>query len=266
MYMIWSQSLYSFIRLHALDFHLTDRKGRHAKDYCLLYPKIRRILKLDCSLTLHGLSRKLRKMYHTRVSPRTCGRALKKMKWSLKVLKKVPDARDTPTAKAHRKEYCDNLLPHSMKSFVFMDESGVNLHTSTRNRGWAPIGQRPCARVPANRGVNLSVVVASHWSLLSEIYKHWPASISRWSSLCGVQDIQGCCQCFSICRIFTRCGGTAYNYDDIPKQPIRYMHYQRYSCAVCCSNQHTHVLHKVYPPPVLRYGGAILCNDSTYLL
>ena len=134
------------------------RTGRPPKCSVVLRARIRDILEGDASLTLRGVRRLLRHRFRTRVSIPTVAKAIKAMGWSRKRLLRMPEARNSARVMKERKDYAAFTGPRNDTMLLFLDECGVNLHTSS-SYGWAPVGVRPVATVPTQRGQSISVVV-----------------------------------------------------------------------------------------------------------
>jgi hypothetical protein len=44
-----------------------------------------------------------------------------------------------------------------MKNCMFVDEAGFNSH-QTGSRGWSKVGEPAVAKIPKNKGVNISII------------------------------------------------------------------------------------------------------------
>ena len=89
----------------------------------------------------------------------TVCRALKKMNWTRKRLKRIPVDRNSSLNINRRAEYSIDLSTIADENLVFIDESGFNLHLSSFY-GYAPTGLTPTLNVPSNNGRNLSLIAA----------------------------------------------------------------------------------------------------------
>lgn len=76
-----------------------------------------------------------------------------------KVARREPDARNSPSTKASRREYASWFLSDPGREYIYIDETGISLWT-TRGHGRARRGVTPAVLVSAQRGVNKSVVMA----------------------------------------------------------------------------------------------------------
>ena len=168
------------------DFSRQSRSGRKRKPNLVLQGHIARVLRADCNLTFRGVRRMLRVRWGERVSKDTISRTLRRMHWSRKRVSKVPVGRNTSTTLEARKSYALEVAPFADDDILFLDECGVNLHTTTSNYGhaeffrfsleysakysfqsfahftfsWAPRGVRAVANVENQKGVNNSVIIA----------------------------------------------------------------------------------------------------------
>ena len=140
-------------------FHRRHNRGRRWQRSLGREQKLRGVLSRDCTLTLRGMRRGLRRQFCVHVSIRTIGTDLKRMGWTRKRLGLVPVSRNSSRVKNLRVAYGEWLQTPLDQSLVFADEFGVNLH-STPHYGWAPSGETPRQVVPDQRGSNISVALA----------------------------------------------------------------------------------------------------------
>lgn len=95
-------------------------------------------------------------IYGGTASLSTINRIISKHKFSLKVLSKVPAARNTPRTISLRYDYIGRLLALSNKRKFYIDEMGCNMHTR-RRFGRSKIGEPATITTPTQRGNNVSI-------------------------------------------------------------------------------------------------------------
>lgn len=92
-------------------------------------------------------------------SQSTISRTLKDMIFSRKRLVKIPVERNTIKNIETRQIYARSLGHINDNNLVFLDETSMNLH-QTRNYGYSPINSKAIKFIKANRGTNISCMVA----------------------------------------------------------------------------------------------------------
>lgn len=107
---------------------------------------------------LEGIKRSLEESGIHTSKPTIC-RILKGRKISRKRLQKIPAERNSPSTLGKRTTYCRMLAELDDSRLIFVDETGVNLHTN-ENYGYAPEGMPAVTVQPANKGENISCLVA----------------------------------------------------------------------------------------------------------
>ena len=86
-------------------------------------------------------------------------RILNKMNITRKRLTKIPIERNSIRILDSRKSYAREVINYTNEKFVYLDETGFNLHTST-NYGYSLKNTKAYAVFPSNKGINVSVMVA----------------------------------------------------------------------------------------------------------
>ena len=94
-----------------------------------------------------------------RTTESVISRALKSLGYTRKRLMHVPAGRNNDVAIDTRYNYCSVADHIRNDQFIFLDETGFNLHTS-RTYGWALPNQNALLTVPSNRTRNVSVLAA----------------------------------------------------------------------------------------------------------
>jgi len=132
--------------------------GRRPQGASSVKSKISQILLRDSSYSQHEIVEELACNDIVRTQSGV-SRMLKKMNYSRKRLVKIPVERNNPRNIDLRQVYARaiNFIP--VENLVFLDETGVNMHQS-RNYGYSPINEKACKIVNANRGQNISCMVA----------------------------------------------------------------------------------------------------------
>jgi transposase len=116
---------------------------------------VRNVLVLDPSLEQAAVS----EMLPTPVHYSTISRDIKSLGWSRKQLQKVPFERNTPENLHRRRLFAETTSLISDNRLVYIDETGFNLHVSSTH-GYSPSGQPAVLMVQANRGQNMTAIVA----------------------------------------------------------------------------------------------------------
>ncbi|KAI0990432.1 hypothetical protein GJ496_002017 [Pomphorhynchus laevis] len=89
----------------------------------------------------------------------TISRIIKKIGITCKKLSIIPEERNVAERIAARKEYAIDVSRISDNNLVFLDETGFNEHLN-RHFGYSPINNKAYTIVPANKGINRSVICA----------------------------------------------------------------------------------------------------------
>ncbi|KII68294.1 hypothetical protein RF11_06736 [Thelohanellus kitauei] len=118
------------------------------------------------SITLVGIQTCLAEQGISRSVSTIC-RILKEESFSRKRLQKIPVERNSISNMDLRQNYCRMLSNLSDDRLICIDETEINLHTSP-NFGYAPTGLTPRVYELANRGINISLLVAI--SLSGEVH------------------------------------------------------------------------------------------------
>lgn len=104
---------------------------------------------ISTELSLDGISFSLSKV----------SRTLKEMNYTRKRLVNVPEERNSSKNIDCRQLYAKEIMFIEDSNLVFLDETGVNLH-HTRNYGYSAKNIKAFKSVRANRGQNISCLVA----------------------------------------------------------------------------------------------------------
>ncbi|KII70800.1 hypothetical protein RF11_14960 [Thelohanellus kitauei] len=146
------------IREIALDLHISQASARRYKrkieegQNLIILPKSKTINRQkeelstivtqavvnDNSITLGGVQTRLAEQGISRSVSTIC-RILKEESFSRKRLQKIPVERNSISNMDLRQNYCRMLSNLSDDRLIYIDETGINLHTSP-NFGYAPIG------------------------------------------------------------------------------------------------------------------------------
>jgi len=119
---------------------------------------IREEITRKCSITQRELSKHLSVGGRTVSQPTVC-RRLKCAGYSWKKLTRVPESRNQAACIESRKEYADIVSEFPDEMFVFLDETGFNLHTCP-SRGYSLVGTEARQIVPSSKGRNVSLLCA----------------------------------------------------------------------------------------------------------
>ncbi|KII65573.1 hypothetical protein RF11_00924 [Thelohanellus kitauei] len=119
----------------ALDLNISQASARRYKR------KIEEAVVNNNSITLGGVQTCLAEQGISRSVSTIC-RILKEESFSRKRLQKIPVERNSISNMDLRQNYCRMLSNLSDDRLIYIDETGINLHTSP-NFGYAPIGLTP---------------------------------------------------------------------------------------------------------------------------
>ena len=135
---------------------LARKSGRHRHISGIIIPHIRSLLEERPTLYAGEIQEYLAKDHLLHVSIRTVLRTLRRMHWSSKAVTKIAKERNDEL----RDNYCAYMaqLVTDPTQLMFGDESAVDGRTSTRRRGWAPIGMRCVQRACFVRGKRYSLL------------------------------------------------------------------------------------------------------------
>ena len=87
------------------------------------------LLNSNPGFTQGGIQQKLREMGYTCSQP-TVSRIIKKLNFKRKRLTKIPEGRNCPSTLESRRQYVLSIMNRQDREFIFLDETGFNLHTS----------------------------------------------------------------------------------------------------------------------------------------
>lgn len=81
------------------------------------------------------------------------------MEYTRKRLLIIQHGRNSPRILDIRRDDALQMKHHSNENIIYLDKTGFNLHTHT-NYGYSPKNSKAYINVPANKGVNLSLMAA----------------------------------------------------------------------------------------------------------
>lgn len=139
----------------------TDKKKETKKEFNNEKNIVASELALNPCTTLSVLARKLHEssIDGSNYSVSTVCRIVKSMDYTRKALTLVPINRNSNQNKALRNEYARFISDIRDEQFVFIDESGFNLHLS-RRFGYSQKNTKAYIGVPNSKGVNVSLICA----------------------------------------------------------------------------------------------------------
>ncbi|KAF7684931.1 hypothetical protein CDIK_4320 [Cucumispora dikerogammari] len=140
------------------DGEIIIKKGRKYVSNIETQTHLCAIVQSDNALTQRGISNVLAEAGLSKSQP-TISRMLKKANITRKRLTLVPAERNSPRILDLRYNYAIEMNVISLDRFVFLDETGFNLHTS-QSYGYSPKNTKSFSTVKANRGVNQSLMCA----------------------------------------------------------------------------------------------------------
>ena len=136
---------------------------------------VENLLKENPSITQKGIQDWLMQNGILASQPKI-SRIIEKLNYTRKRLSKLPEGRNLPENLEKRREYVLSAINHQDSDFIFVDETGFNLHTN-KYYGYAPPNCKAFKTVPNNRGRNCSLICAM--SLRGIIaYKIIPGSVN----------------------------------------------------------------------------------------
>ena len=169
---IKSKAIYSVIHRHKNKDRSTDSPPKRGGQKPNLLTEehlkfIDQCLAVNCTLTVAALTRLLNERFSTNVSVSTIRRTMKKMGFTLKLIKNIPFSRNTEETIESRFEYAmwiSGITPRLVYSnLIFMDEAGFNTGLR-RNNGYNYRGF-PAVQVSLpNRSPNMSIIGAMNGS------------------------------------------------------------------------------------------------------
>ncbi len=159
-------TVYNVLRtLHKENRVTKKRKGGRKKQYVEQDRKILAEIQDENNEITYSQLRQIWKdatgNYDKKLANGTIHKILTEENISTKNLYHEPRERNTPQNIEERKTYCLWAAKAAQDAIVFLDETGFNLHTH-RRRGRSRIGKRATITQPAQRGGNLSLIVALH--------------------------------------------------------------------------------------------------------
>lgn len=156
------QTAYKLVSMIAENFSneeiLGQKKGRRKENHDDIKSKITQILLRDSSIIQKEMTTEL-EVLGINKSQSTVSRIIKDMNYSRKRLIRIPEERNSVRNIEARQNYALEINHINNGNMVFLDETGVNLH-QTRKYGYSPINTKAYKLVRANRGTNISCLVA----------------------------------------------------------------------------------------------------------
>ena len=113
----------------------------------------------DNSLVIKEMQDKIFNQLNLRISKSTIARKLLNLNISRKRLNLIPKERNTKNRLDERAIYAADISRFADEQLVFLDETGFNQHTC-RTYGYSVVNTPAFINVPANRGINRSVMCA----------------------------------------------------------------------------------------------------------
>ena len=111
------------------------------------------------SLIIDEIKDKVRKQLHINISKSKIHRKMKNMKITRKRLVLIPQDTNTEDRINERAIYSADVSRFSDEQLIFLDETGFSQHTR-RRYGYSTINDPAYITVPANRGINRSIMCA----------------------------------------------------------------------------------------------------------
>lgn len=114
------------------------------------------IIQEDNTLTQNGMKNKFNEREISITQPQI-SKCLKRLEITRKRIKKVSDTSRSARVVAERRNYALKYRQSSLTEFLFLDETGMNLHTRP-TFGYSPKNIPAYTTVPANKGRNVSII------------------------------------------------------------------------------------------------------------
>uniref|UniRef100_A0A914WKA6 Tc1-like transposase DDE domain-containing protein n=1 Tax=Plectus sambesii TaxID=2011161 RepID=A0A914WKA6_9BILA len=134
------------------------KRGRKPKPYEEISQKLREIVQDDNSLNVNVIRQRMLAEGFEMTKSTLC-RHLNRARITRKRLKRVTIDSTLPRIVEARKNYARALVNVPNSRLIFLDETGINLHTSPYY-GCLPRGVEAVIRRPANQGRNVSLLMA----------------------------------------------------------------------------------------------------------
>jgi len=134
------------------------KKGRKVKDESAMKSRLAVIVNDDSALTLKGVSETLQ-LYGLHGSQPTISRTLKKINITWERLTNIPVEMNSEKVIGLKYSYAMDMRNHSPAQLVYLDETGFHLHMQT-NYGYSQKNTKAIAMIPANKGINVSLMAA----------------------------------------------------------------------------------------------------------
>ncbi|XP_049280587.1 uncharacterized protein LOC125762482 isoform X2 [Anopheles funestus] len=167
----------------------------------------------DCTVTLKSLQQKLMQEHGVRVSTTTIAREIKGFNYSLKMLKLIPERRNTPTTIEDRKMYATQFydvareIPDS--GLVYLDEVGFNVSMRTL-KGRSRKGTPATVTVPQLRTRNISIICAmNRYGVLH--YTVHTRSVNRELFVQFIEELKSTLRSKSISRTYLVMDNVAFH-------------------------------------------------------
>ena len=142
----------------------SQKKGgrRNVKITDNVLAAISRWLDENPALTLCQIQQLISDEFILKVSTKTISSSIKKLGYSFKLTRLVPESRNTPESIELRFEYATKFAseaPTDHVKIIYLDETGFNLHLR-RKQGRSKKGTRAVIPVQSNKGKNISIAAA----------------------------------------------------------------------------------------------------------
>lgn len=137
------------------------RRGGYKKPI-LNQPEVERLLRFvdaNADVTIDDMKQYVLDQFGKEVSISTIYEYLKKSKYSFKLIRLVPEKRNSIEVINQRYDWASKFYFMDKTSLVFVDEAGFNLQLK-RRCGWSSSNTRAYVEVPSIKGGNISIVGA----------------------------------------------------------------------------------------------------------
>ena len=140
------------------DVEIILKKGRKNKSNFELKNQLSAIVRQDNSLTQKGIADSLLST-GIKKSQASISRLLKQANLTRKRLSLVPEERNNERVLETRVQFARDIEQTDISKLVYLDETGFNLHSSSYY-GYSEQNTKAYITVPANRGINISLMCA----------------------------------------------------------------------------------------------------------
>lgn len=157
------------------------------------------------ALTLKQIKSQIMENFHVFISEMTVSTILTKQGFTVKLIRQIPESRNTEETLDQRMVYCWDFVNHKPMDdhIIYIDETGFNLHVR-RHFGRARKGKHACLVVPNNKGSNISVCAAmSCEGLILKDVSFEPYNSVKFEEfmkrLCDYLHFRGLYGCWLVC-------------------------------------------------------------------